>query len=416
MARTINKLSAAQVAKATKPGTYGDGLGLYLQVGRTGGKAWLFRYMMGTFSTNGKRLSRQMGLGSYPTFTLLEARERARIARQKVQDGIDPIDQGKAAKDAMRVAATKSVSFKEAAVRYIKAHENSWKSDKHAAQWTATLTTYAYPTIGALPVDKIETAHVIQILEPIWATTTETASRLRGRIEAVLDWAKARHLRDGENPARWKGHLDHILPARSKVAKVKHREALPWADMPDFMARLREMTSISARALEFCILTAARTGEVIGATDAEIGLKNGVWVVPAARMKSGKEHRVPLPARALEILKATPREKDNPYLFAGGKKGKGLSNMAMLELLKGMVGGGMTVHGFRSTFRDFAGDSTGFAREVIEAALAHSLKGVEAAYRRGDALEKRRKLMEAWAGYCAQPPRAKGDKVTAIRG
>lgn len=409
MARKINRLSAQSVAKETKPGAYLDGQGLYLRVGSSGSKSWLFCFMLA-----GR--SREMGLGSADLFSLKEARDKAHAARQKVHAGIDPIEERNTSKAALRANAAKSISFKEAAERFIKAHEAGWKSDKHAAQWTATLTTYAYPLIGSLHVDQIETAHIIQVLEPIWSEKTETAVRLRGRMEQVLDWAKVRGFRAGENPARWKGHLDKSFPARSKVAKVKHREALPYADMPDFMARLRNNDSISARALEFAVLTAARTGEIIGATDGEIDAKTGVWTIPADRMKGGKEHQVPLCPRALEILKSVPREKGNPFLFGGARKGKGLSNMAMLALLQGMDGcADLTVHGFRSSFRDWAGDMSSFPREVIEAALAHSLKGVEAAYRRGDALAKRRKLMDAWAGYCAQP-RAAGGNVRAIRG
>jgi integrase len=410
MARSINKLSARGIAAATKPGLYGDGNGLWLQVGPNGNKAWCFRYMLA-----GK--ARQMGMGAIADYTLAEARDRVRSARQKVRDGIDPIEQKKAERAVLRADDAKAVTFAEAAARYIKAHEAGWKSDKHGAQWGASLETYAYPTIGKLPVGKVETAHVLKIIEPIWTTKTETANRVRGRIESVLDWAKARHLRDGENPARWKGHIDSLLPAREKITKVKHHEALPFVDMQGFMAKLRAMTSISARALEFTILTAARTGEAIGAVESEVDLANGVWTIPGERMKSGKEHRVPLPARALEIIATTPREKGSAFLFSGARKGKGLSNMAMLECLRGIEGcDNLTVHGFRSTFRDWAGDMTNFQTDVIEAALAHQLKDkVEAAYRRGNALEKRRRLMDAWAGYCAQAQRTTSDNVTAMR-
>lgn len=415
MARTINRLSAQAVARAATPGAYLDGQGLYLRVGKTGTKSWLFCFMMRSVTATGKPKSYEMGLGSADLFSLKEAREKAQEARKKVHAGINPIEERNAARDASRVAAARAISFKEAAERCIKEKAPDWKSDKHAAQWTATLSTYAFPLIGKLPVDKIDDGHVMQVLEPIWREKTETAKRLRGRMEAVFEWAAARKLRKGENPARYEGHLATLLPKASKISKVKHREALPWTDMPDFMTRLRKNKSVSARALEFTILTAARTSEVTGAFEGEIDKANGVWIVPAERMKGGKEHRVPLSGRAMEILAEVAREKDNPYLFMGAKMGRGLSNMAMLELLKGMVSGGMTVHGFRSTFRDWAGDSTNVAREVIEAALAHSLKGVESAYRRGDALDKRRKLMEAWAEYCAQPNLVVGGNVHAIR-
>lgn len=410
MAKNINKLSALKIKNATKPGLYGDGLGLWLQVGPTGAKSWSFRYMLA-----GK--ARQMGMGSIHTFSLSDARQKALEARQLVHAGIDPIEQNKATRATLRAEEAKAITFEQAAAQYIKANEKAWTSDKHAAQWTASLTAYAYPVVGKLPVAMVETAHISKILDPIWQEKTATASRLRGRIEKVLDWAKTKGFRDGENPARWKGHLEHSLAKPGKIAKVEHHEALPFANMPAFMTRLRAMSSISARALEFTILLAARTGEVIGATDSEIDLATGIWTVPADRMKGKKEHRVPLCARALEIIATTPREKGSPYLFCGARKGNHIYKEAMLECLRDMEGcGELTVHGFRSTFRDWAGEVSNFPREVIEAALAHQLKDkVEAAYRRGDALEKRRKLMDAWAGYCARPPQAAGSNITSIR-
>lgn len=410
MARLVNRLTATKVAKETKEGLYPDGAGLYLQVGPTGSKSWALRYQIA-----GK--SRQMGLGSLHDFGLALARERARAARQLLADGIDPIDKRTKERSAMKAAAAKTITFKQAAEQYIKAHEAGWKSLVHAKQWTQTLTDYAYPVLGDLDVAHIETPHIKKVLDPIWTTKIETATRLRGRLESVLSWATASHHRTGENPARWKGHLDQLLARPAKLSKVKHHEAIPSDAMPAFMTKLRDMDSISARALEFTILTAARTGETIGATDSEIDLEGKVWIVPASRMKAGREHRVPLCARVIEIIKTVPRLKGNPYLFAGAKTGRGLSNMAMLELLKGMDGhASLTVHGFRSTFRDWAGDVSTFPREVIEQALAHGLKDkVEAAYYRSDALEKRRKLMDAWAGYCSRPPVVKGDNVTPLR-
>ncbi|MER9227732.1 integrase arm-type DNA-binding domain-containing protein [Mesorhizobium sp. M0664] len=404
MAKTINKLSAIEVAKKSKPGIYSDGDGLYLQVAKSTSKAakpgdvsksWLFRFMLA-----GK--ARYMGLGDVNTFSLQEARKRAREARQKVADGIDPIEERKEKKSTYRADDAKRITFKQASERYIAAQKAGWKNAKHADQWRNTLATYAWPFIGELPVAKVETAHVHQILDPIWETKTETASRVRGRVESVLDWATVRGFRPkGDNPARWRGHLDKALPARAKVAKVQHHAAMPYADVPAFMTRLRAMDSISARALEFTILTAVRTGEAIGATDGEFDFAKKLWTIPAERMKADRPHRVPLSDRAIEILKSIPREADSAYIFPGARKGKPLSNMAMLELVRGMEGmGGLTVHGFRSTFRDWAAERSNFPREIAEAALAHVLSDkTEAAYQRGDLLDKRRKLMSAWAGF-----------------
>lgn len=402
------KLTAVEVKKLGKPGRYGDGGGLWLQVSQWGTKAWLFRYAI-----NGKE--RQMGLGSIDTFTLAEARERARLARQKVADGIDPIEARRGQRLADTAATASRLTFRDASSRYIAAHKAGWKNEKHGAQWEATLATYAYPVIGNLSVADVAVAHVLKVLEPIWSTKPETASRVRGRIESVLDWSAARGHRQGDNPARWRGHLDKLLPAKTKVRRVKHHDAMPYANVPAFMADLRKMDSQSARALEFTILTAARTGETIGARWPEIDFQNKIWGVPGERTKSGREHRVPLTDRAVDILKALPREEGNPHVFIGARKCKGLSNMAMLELLKGVDGNGLTVHGFRSSFRDWAAEQTAFSREVAEASLAHIVGDkTEAAYRRGDALEKRRRLMEAWARYCAKP--AGGGTVKLMAG
>jgi integrase len=403
----LNKLSAVKVAKLNAPGRYGDGGGLWLQVsciGERTTKSWLFRYML-----HGR--ARQMGLGPLHTVSLAEARERARQARAKLLDGIDPIDARHGQRDQAKAAAAKQITFKDAAERYIAAHRAGWKNEKHGEQWTATLRTYAYPIVGDLSVSAIDTAHLLKIIEPIWTEKTETASRVRGRIESVLDWAKVRGYRSGENPARWRGHLDKLLPAKAKVRKVKHHDAMPYAVVPGFVAELRAADNISALALEFTILTAARTGEVVGARWSEIDFAAKIWTVPPERTKSGREHRVPLTERAVEILASLPREEGNDHVFIGARRGKGLSNMAMLELLRGMVENGLTVHGFRSSFRDWAGERTNFPRELAEAALAHVLPDkTEAAYRRGDALEKRRQMMAAWARYCAAPP-ATGDVV-----
>jgi integrase len=406
--RELGKLSAARIAALKEPGRYADGNGLYLQISRWRTKSWMLRYQLAG-------CSREMGLGSFGVVSLKDARDKARAARLLLIDGSDPIDARAAKKQAIRAESAKRMTFKEAAEKYIAANRAGWRNAKHGDQWTATLTTYAYPIIGNLGVADIETGHITKIIEPIWQQKTDTASRLRGRIEKVLDWAKARHYRQGENPARWKGHLENLLPAKGKVRKVRHQPAMPFSDVPAYMTMLRNLTSNSARALEFTILTAARTSEAINARWDEIDLKGSIWTVPAERMKAGREHRVPLSARALAILEEVTREKGSPYVFPGGIAGRPLSTMAMLQVLRGAKGGGLTVHGFRSSFRDWTGESTNFAREVAEAALGHVVGDKsEAAYRRGDALEKRRKLMEAWARYCAMPASI-ANNVTALR-
>jgi integrase len=330
--------------------------------------------------------------------------------------GIDPVDARRSPK---RLADAKRLTFKQCAEKYIAAHQGAWRNGRHREQWKATLSTYAYPIIGELSVAEIDTALVTRVLEPIWASTTETATRLRGRIEAVLDWAKARGYRSGENPARWKGHLSNLLGNPTKLKKrngSRHHPAMPYPELPGFMQELRGRDSVSARALEFTVLCAARTGEVLGANwEEEIDLADKTWTVPAERMKGGREHRVPLSERALEILTQLPREPRNPFVFIGGKAGAGLTGMAMLQLLRGMRPG-LSVHGFRSTFRDWCAERTNYPSEVAEMALAHAVSSkVEAAYRRGDLKEKRRRLMAEWAKYCAQQPAAKGDNVRQLR-
>lgn len=405
--RTINKLSAQKIETLSKPGLYADGLGLYLQVSMSGTKSWLFRFMR-----DGK--ARKMGLGSLHTVSLKLARQKAQACRLKLDAGVDPIEERAEEKQARKLEAAKAITFKEAAEKYIAAHKPTWKNAKHAEQWPATLKAYVYPVIGDLPVSKIDVALVLKVLEPIWAEKPETASRVRGRVESVLDWARARHLRSGDNPARWRGHLDKLLPAKSKVAKVKHHPALPYKEIGAFMVDLRKMEGVSPRALEFAILTATRTGETIGAKWHEIDQEHRTWVVPAERMKAGKEHRVPLSDRAIAILKNLPREDDSEYVFIGDKKGKPLSNMALLMVLRRMERGDLTTHGFRSTFRDWAAETTAYANEMVEMALAHTVGDkVEAAYRRGDMMEKRRRLMKDWSDYCAQP--APTGEVVSIR-
>jgi len=372
---------------------HADGGGLYLQISRFDTKSWVFRFTLA-------KKTREMGLGPIHTISLSEARGEAGKCRKLVREGLDPIEQRKLARGQMRAEAKKVMTFKECAEKYISAHSAGWKSVKHSQQWTNTLAAYAYPRFGDLPVQAVDTGLVMQVLEPIWPTKTETASRLRGRIEAILDWATVRKYREGENPARWKGHLDTLLPGRSKVQKVTNHPALPYAEVALFMTNLRQQDSVSARGLEFLLLTAARTSEVINATWEEIDIDNGLWTVPAERMKSSKEHRVPLSSAAQNVLVEMRKYARNEFVFPGMRNNRPLSNMAFLQLLKRMGRRGLTVHGFRSTFRDWAAERTNFPSEAAEMALAHAVSNkVEAAYRRGDMFEKRRKMMEDWAAF-----------------
>lgn len=404
-------LTVKQIAKLTERGRYLDEHGLYVQVISPTNRSWLLRYERG-----GKK--RWMGLGPLHDFALEEARERARKARQLLADGIDPIDhrnEERARKaTAAAVAAARAITFKEAAERYYAFHSPKWKNAKHSAQFLSTLTTYAYPVLHKLPVAAIDKALVLKVITPIWQEKNETASRVRGRIKSVLDFARVNGWRDGENPAAWAGNLVHALPAPGSFTTVKHHKALPYADLPAFMPQLAVRDGMAARALEFLILTAARTGEVIGARWDEIDLKAKLWTVPASRMKAKKEHRVPLTDQALKILKALPREAD--FVFPGGRKGISISNMAMAELLKRMGRLDFTVHGFRSTFRDWAAERTNYPNHVVEMALAHVIGDkVEAAYRRGDLFAKRAKLMADWARYSMTKPIAVGSNVTPLR-
>ena len=397
MARAIGKLTALAVEKAKKRGYYGDGGGLFLQVSSSGSKSWVFR-----FKEAGKL--HEMGLGATHTIGLAEARERARECRRLRLDGIDPIEARKIARAQARLDAAKAVSFKDCAERYITSHGAGWRSPTHAAQWPSTLRIYVYPVFGSLPVQGIDVGLVLKVLEPIWSVKPETASRVRGRIESVLDWATARGYRQGDNPARWRGHLENLLPGKLKVRRVKHHAALPYAEIGDFIAQLKSQEGVGARAFEFTILTAARTGEVIGATWSEMNIAEQLWVVPAERMKSGKEHRVPLSVAALAILEQMQAIRQGNFVFLGGKAHRPLSNMAMMMTLRRMGRGDLTVHGFRSSFRDWAAERTDFPGEVAEMALAHAVSGkVEAAYRRGDLFQKRRHLMDAWAEFLNGP-------------
>lgn len=406
--RAINKLTPTKVTSLSKPGLYADGLGLYLQVAQGGSKTWIFRYMR-----NGQ--AKKMGLGSVNLVTLKEARDKAFELQRKLMDGVDPIKERDTVRLAAQIAEAKAMSFEECASTYISSHRAGWKNAKHADQWQNTLSSYVFPHFGKLPVAEVDVGLVMKALRPIWTEKPETATRVRGRIEAILDWATAHGYRTGDNPARWKGHLDKLLPKRQKVAKVKHHAALPYSEMAGFMRGLRAMEGVSPKALEFAILTATRTGETLGALWSEIDMENALWVIPGARMKAEKDHRVPLSKRALEILGDLPREDDNPYVFIGNRGKGGLSNMALLMTIRRMECGDLTVHGFRSTFRDWAAEQTAYPNEVAEMALAHTVGDkVEAAYRRGDLFEKRRRIMADWADYCGKTA-GKGNNVVAIR-
>ena len=367
----------------------GGATGLYLRVAPTGARNWILRVTIGS-------RRRDMGLGGWPDVPLGEARDRARQARRKIEEGIDPIESRKAARTVLRETPT----FAECARRTIEAKRPEWKNAKHAEQWANTLETYAKPLIGTLPIDQVELRHVVEILNPIWVEKTETATRLRARIEAVLAWASASGFRKGDNPARWRGNLDAVLAKPGKVSKVAHHRALSIDALPGFVADLRKRPGASARALEFLILTATRSGEVRGASWEEIDLKDDVWIIPAARMKAGRDHRVPLSARAVTLLKQQPRFVGSDLVFPSERGGM-LSDMAMTTLVRRM-GVDAVPHGFRSTFRDWAGERTEYSRDVAEMALAHTIGDrVEAAYRRGDLFAKRSAMMAEWAQFAA---------------
>lgn len=387
MGLKINRLTARGVATVTKPGYHPDGGGLYLQVTASGAKSWVFRYRF-----EGRRP--EMGLGPLHVIGLADARAAADVARKMVQSGQDPL----AGRRAATVATSSIPTFWEAATAYIAEREAGWTNPKHAGQWTSTLETYAMPVLGDLRVDRIETEHVLAVLRPIWTTKTETASRVRQRVEAVLDSATVQKKRTGDNPARWRGHLAMILPKPTAVTKVENFAALPYAELPAFMTALRTRHGEAARALEFTILTAARTGMTLGAEPKEVDLAAGTWTVPSHRMKAKVEHTVPLSKPALALVK--PR-MDRALLFPNDLRNEPLSENAMLALLKRMGFGHITVHGFRSTFKDWASETTEFSDDLSEAALAHRIRDkAKAAYKRGSMIEKRRNLMTAWAEYC----------------
>lgn len=396
MARARNKLTSKGVDALTEAGRHSDGGGLYLAIDGEGAaqrRRWLYLYQWG-----GKR--REMGLGGFPVVTLKAARIARDDAERLLRDGVDPI----AARAASKNDPVRVPTFGEVADDLIASLESQWRNDKHRWQWSHTLTVYA-KALRAMPVDQVSTVDVLAVLTPLWSAKPETASRLRGRIEAVLDAAKAKGHRTGENPAAWRGHLSHLLPKRQKLTRG-HHAAMAYEDVPAFIAKIRERRATSALALEFTILTAARSGEALGAKWDEIDTVRKLWTIPANRMKAGNIHRVPLCGRALEILEQLSAVKNGPFVFANHAGDGSMSNMAMLMMLR-RIEPDLTVHGFRSAFRDWAGNETHFMREVAEAALAHQVGDeVERAYRRGDALEKRRELMDAWAAYCE--PKASG--------
>ncbi len=402
MARAINKLSARKVASVKNPGRYSDGGNLYLFITPNGGKRWTFLYRF-------KGKQHELGLGSAAEgqVSLAEARERAAGERRLLSAGADPLTAKKARKQAERVIP----SFAAFAAEYLASHRGKWRNEKHAGQWQTTIATYCGP-IRSMPVNVIDTEAVLKVLQPIWTKIPETASRLRGRVEAILDAAKAKGLRTGDNPARWRGHLKTLLPARQRLTRG-HHAAMPYDEVPGFMAELRDRQSLAARALELCILTATRTSEVLKPRWSEFDLGKALWIIPASRMKAAKEHRIPLSRRAVAILKDLHRARTGEFVFPGNARGKPMSSMAMSMLLRRMGREKVTVHGFRSSFRDWAAEQTSFPHQTAEHALAHGISDKsEASYRRGDELEKRRKLMESWAAFCE--PRVSG-KVVRLR-
>ncbi|MGP5325197.1 tyrosine-type recombinase/integrase [Vreelandella titanicae] len=394
----MGKLTAKGVQKLvreSKPGLTNDGDGLYLKVGKGGGASWIYR-----FRWNGKL--RDMGLGSYAEASLSEARESAAENRKHVKQGIDPL----AAREQKSEKEAVPVTFTHCAARYIQSHRRSWRNAKHARQWVSTLKTYVRPVIGNQPIEDVTTQDILKILTPIWAVKNETAKRVQGRIENILDFAAAHEYRDPVNPARWRGHLDKLLAKPSRVQKVNHHPAMPYDQVATFISSVQRYNSMSSKALLFLILTATRTSEVLNAEWHEIDIGKATWQIPAERMKVNREHRVPLSKQAVELLLALPRVRGNSFIFPGMKAGRPLSNMSLLQFMRGLgygpsgEKGNYVPHGFRSSFRDWTGEVTSYPRDVAEMALAHAIENkVEAAYRRGDLFEKRRAMMQDWADY-----------------
>jgi integrase len=407
--RTRDRLTVRKIETLKIPGFYADGGCLYLDFKDPPSKNWVMRY-----TRNGD--THDFGLGSYPDVSLAAARLARDTTLVKLRAGIDPVEERRQARLAPKLERAKAMTFRQCAEAYIAAHDASWKNRRHAAQWPSTLEAHVYPIFAAVAVAAIDTAMVLKVLEPSWHSRTETMSRVRGRIEAVLDWAKTRGYRTGENPARWRGHLENLLPKKSKIAPVKNHEALPYAELPGFMAELTGQTAIGALALQLAIFTVARTGETLGAKWDEIDLAGKLWTIPSSRMKGGREHRVPLSEPALDILATLGKLPPSPFLFPTDNPHKPVSTIIMLQMLRRMGRSGLTVHGFRSTFSDWCAERTGFPSEVREMALAHKINSaVEAAYRRGDLFEKRRELMKQWAAYATGPAPA-GEVVPFIGG
>ena len=420
MARQVGKLSSVKVNKTNAKGLYADGGNLYLQVTATGSKSWLFRYMI-----NGKNC--YMGLGALNYISLADARIKAAECRKMLVEGNDPLKISNNNKNKKRLEDAKTTTFKQCAEKYIETHKPTWKNAKHAWQWGNSLEKFVYGTFGNIAVQDIDTNLVMKALEPIWQTKTETATRVRGRIESILDWAKVREYRTGENPARWRGHLENLLPRPSKFQKIEHQPSLPYQKIAEFMQALKKQEGMAALALQFTILTASRTSEAIEATWQEIDLKNQIWIVPENRIKAGREHKVPLSDAAIVVLQTVKKQQEmldykskdaaSNFVFSGFKQGNPLSNTAMLMLLRRMKSDDVTVHGMRSSFRNWAAEQTNYPREVAEAAIAHANGDkAEAAYLRSDFFEKRRQMMDAWARYC-ETPQSHNDKnkVLSIR-
>jgi integrase len=398
--RAIGRLPSLKTKRLLEPGRHCDGGGLYLQVCRSGARSWIFRYQRDS-------RVRDMGLGAASTISLGDARDLAQSCRAMLARDIDPIEDRQGQKRARRAEAVNAMNIEDCARQCFDQKKAEWRNEKHAKQWITTLERFVFPVIGKAPVKAIDTADVIRVLDPIWSIKNETATRVRERLELVLDWAKARSLRAGENPARWRGHLETLLPKPSAVRKARHHPALPYEEIGAFMASLTRQEGLAARALELLIYTATRTSEALGARWSEFDLDRAIWTIPAERIKAGKEHRIPLSKPALSLLADLHKVQVNEWVFCGWTKKAHLSNMAMIKVLERMDRRDITVHGFRSTFRDWAAERTNFPREVAEMALAHAIESkVEAAYRRGDLFEKRYRLMEQWAAHCGkvQPP------------
>jgi integrase len=410
MARVANRLTARKVETTKTPARLADGLGLYLIVEGEFSKNWVFEYQF-----NGKR--RYMGLGSALDVSLADAREKRNEYRKLKANGVDPLEQKRAARAAEALAVAKAVTFKEASTRYMDANRPHWDA-RHALQWQTTLERYAYPEFGDIAVGAVDDVLVLKVLEPIWASANVTATRLRGRIETVLDWAKAMKLRTGENPARWRGHLDKILPAPKRVHRVKSFASMPWEDVPAFMKDLRSQADvIPTAAIEFLILTATRKNELVDARWDEIDLSKATWTVPAERMKKRIEHKIPLSGAAMNVLTRMQEKRINEFVFPATIRGtKRISEAVMGRLMDTMGRGDVVPHGFRSSFRTWAGDETNFAREILEKALAHIVGDeTERAYDRGDLFEKRRKLMDAWGKFATSDPAKTGGNVVDMR-